>query len=102
MITSYNGDQISLKKVEKPNLTALSDLPKEWLVWLIEFVLHKQLTRERLGQIFQSEENSANHMVEVLLRSGFIVEENGSLKINPYIEHLFLEKFAEMGLIWNS
>ncbi len=102
MINTYNGDYINLKKIEKPNLSLLSDLPKEWLVWLIEFILHKQLTRERLGQIFQNEDESVNHMVEALLRSGFIVEENGPLKINPYMEHLFVEKFVQMGLLWNN
>ncbi|KAA3613580.1 MAG: AAA family ATPase [Calditrichaeota bacterium] len=102
MIESYSEDTITLKYIEKPSLSILSDLPKEWFMWLVEFTLHKELTRQRLENIFESNETAVKQMVEALLRSGFIIDENEVLKINPYMEHLFLEKFIQMGLLWNK
>ena len=103
MIKKHSDDVIDINKLKKPDLKILADLESEWQIWLTQFILHKQLTKHRLARIFNTDEKSINHTSEALLRSGFIVKgTNDSLKINPYIEHLFIEKFSQMGLLWNN
>jgi len=103
MINKYSDDIIIINKLKKPDLKILADLDSEWQIWLTQFILHKQLTKKRLARIFNADEKYVNHTSEALLRSGFIIKgKNNSLKINPHIEHLFIEKFAQMGLLWNN
>jgi len=103
MINKNSDEIISINKLKKPDLKIIADLDSEWQIWLTQFILHKQLTKTRIARIFNADEKYVNHTSEALLRSGFIVKGvNNSLKINPYIEHLFIEKFTHMGLLWNN
>jgi hypothetical protein len=103
MINKFADDKITIKKLKRPDLKILADLESEWQVWLSQFVLHKQLTKTRLIRIFDTSEKDVDRTSEALLRSGFLVKgANENLRINPYIEHLFIQKFSEMGLLWSN
>lgn len=103
MIKKYSTEVINISKLKKPDLNIIADLETEWQIWITQFLLHKQLNKTRLVRVFRSEEKYINQLSEALLRSGFIVKGNNeSLKINPYIEHLFIEKFSQLGLLWNN
>lgn len=103
MIDDYSGDKIEIKKLPKPDWDILSSVENEWNIWLTQFVLHKELTISRLCRIFNIDEKSVKQTIEALQRSGFVVKGiNNSLKINPFIEHLFIDQFSRMGMIWNN
>jgi len=103
MIDHFSAERIRLRPLTKPDMSVIQSLDTQWYVWLIQFILHRQLTRERLARLFGIEREEVNRQVEVMMRSGFVIKnEAGALQINPYLEHLFIEEFREMGLLWNN
>ncbi len=103
MIEDFTNDTIELKKLPKLDWEILLSVENEWNIWLTQFVLHKELTIARLRRIFNSTEKSTKQTIEALQRSGFVVKgPNNSLRINPFIEHLFVNQFSRMGMIWGN
>jgi hypothetical protein len=100
MINSYNNEVIGLKKLPKTDFKQLSNLDNEWIVWILQFILHKQLSTERLTRIFMQDEESINSMADAMVRSGFIVTiKDNCFELNPYLQHHFIKQFKQMELL---
>jgi hypothetical protein len=96
--------KVSQKKVfirypRIPNTSVLAELDKDWEIVLVQLILHKRLTMERIKRIFFMDENKAKEIISSLLRTGLIEEKRENLYIvNQYIEPHLIKAFKEEGL----
>jgi amino acid transporter len=89
-----------IREPSKPNTEVLRQLPEDWLIWIVQFILHKHLTLDRLLRITLEDERIVYNKVKVLKRAGIIKETNsGVLKINPYLEYHLIQELIKMGVI---
>jgi amino acid transporter len=103
MINDFSDDTVVLQKLPSTTPGVLANLNQEWIVWLTEFILHRELTIKRLSAIFSLDEKEIFPLVEALVRSGFIIKRaDGILKINPFIEHFLINHFCQTGNLWNN
>ena len=93
-------DTLEMRYPVKINADILADLKTDWIVWLQQFILHKQLTIQRLKQISGQQEADILAIIHTLKRSAIIIEDhNNVLSINPYIQPVIVSRFREMGLL---
>lgn len=96
-INRYVSETIHISAPVKPDLFALDLVQEEWKVWLCQFIVHKHLSVERLGRLFQVEDVVVTSMVQNLLRSGLVIEnKSGLLKLNPYLRLFITQKFSDL------
>lgn len=99
-IQKVTQDTLEMRYPVKINMDVLNNLNKDWIVWLQQFILHKQLTIQRLMQISMQQEADILAILHTLKRSAIIVEDhNNILSINPYIQPVIVSRFREMGLL---
>lgn len=89
-----------IREPSKPNTEVLRQLPEDWLIWIVQFILHKHLTLDRLLRITLEDERIVYNKVKVLKRAGIIKETNNNvLKINPYLEYHLIQELTKVGVI---
>jgi len=91
--------QIEIRWPEQPNEEVLHHLEKGRLVILLQFLLHRRLNRERLQRIMQEDPTQLDKELQVLVRSGILVEENQVLSLNRYLRAVLINAFVEDSLI---
>ncbi|WP_299459667.1 amino acid permease [uncultured Microscilla sp.] len=99
-IEKVDGEVLVIREPSKPNTEILGQLPEDWLIWIVQFILHKHLTLDRLLRITMEDERVVYNRVKVLKRAGIIKETNNNvLKINPYLEHHLIQELTKTGVI---
>ncbi|HUW93216.1 MAG TPA: hypothetical protein VMV74_08635 [Bacteroidales bacterium] len=87
-----NINKVSEKKIfirvpEPPDTKILDDLDEDWKVVIIQLILHKRLTLERITKIFFSDDARTSEVIGSMLRAGLIEEKRENLYIvNNYLE----------------
>ena len=82
------------------NDKTLSQINKDWLLLIQQFVLHKHLTLERLTNILSEDSSTIQKMLLSLIRSGIIQEIQPNVLTNsPYIQPLINKRLSEMDLL---
>lgn len=98
-IQGIKGDRIMIRTPERPDLNMLRQMDPEWLVHLQQFVLHKQLTRERLARIFYQDDD-ASVVCQTLKRTGLVIESaQGIFTLNPYMQPFIVQAISEAEMI---
>ncbi|MBU1168521.1 MAG: hypothetical protein KKD44_03055 [Proteobacteria bacterium] len=92
-IDQVQGDTVQMATSFLPDLTKLSHLPMDWMVVILQFVLHKTLNRPRLMRLMGWEEPPCRRIIDVLQRAG-ILEAHGDNRwsINPYAESFLIDQ----------
>ena len=99
-ITNIEKNTFQIRFPQGVSEGALNNLSMEWAVWLQQFILHKNLTPKRFGEISNLDENNFVDAMNNLRRSGFVHElQAGIYTINPYIYPVIVKKFKEMDLL---
>jgi hypothetical protein len=99
-IQKINRGQLTIRELQKPDSEPLEQLDRDWIILLTQLLLHKRLTRQRLGRIMSVDEMSLQTPINNLKRSGLILEKTeGLLEIDPYLHPLLREKFREREII---
>ncbi len=89
-IESINGDTLKIATPSLPDFPPASQLPMEWMVVILQFVLHKILDQSKLMRLMGWKEPQYKRFIDVLHRTGIIQGRGEGLwSINPYLE-LFL------------
>ena len=97
-IDRVDGERLLVRAPKTVKLEQFEDLRLEWTALLLQFVLHKRLTRARLGRIVDSPE--LEHDVATLLRMGLLTEDKqGVLEINRYMQHVLVASLRERGCL---
>lgn len=77
----------------------LDGLRIDWTALLMQFVLHKQLTRPRLAEITGLGAAELDQQVAALLRMGLVVEDRRAIELNRFAHHIVTERFTRRGLL---
>jgi amino acid transporter len=97
---SVQRSTIALRLPRATNLDLFDELRMEWIAILIQFVLHKRLTRERLLTITRASEPSLAVAVNTLIRMGIVTESSaGVLELNRFVAHMVTTHLEERGLL---
>ena len=95
-IQEVNKHLLSLRKPEVPDYQLLERLSPDWMLVLIQFVLHKHLTSYRLSRILQVDLYYTKKKIKALNRAGLLQEHNGIWHIDrhilPYLTRLLEEQ----------
>ncbi len=99
-IDSVAGNILTLRDPERPDSDTFNKLDPEWLVWLIQFIIHKRLTIEKLVRIFNTDPEKVRTKIELLKRSGLVTEiQTNQLELNQYLQPFIIRKFIEMEIL---
>jgi hypothetical protein len=72
----------------------------EWMIHLQQFVLHRQLTYDRLERILGGDQGKMRQDIGYLKRCGLLLElPKDILQINPYARPLVHKSLAEMSML---
>ncbi|MCF7797591.1 MAG: amino acid permease [Lentisphaeria bacterium] len=99
-IQKHEKGRIIVELPSEPDLTALQGLDVETIALLLQFVLHKRLTREKMGRITRWQEEDIRSQVQFLENSGVIQKQGqGIWVINPYLESFIIRHLKSRGYL---
>ena len=99
-IVKVSEKRIYIQSPRLPETKILSELDEDWKVILIQLILHKRLTFERINKIFFSDDTGTKGIINSMLRSGLIEERREKLYIiNNFIEPHLLRVFKREELL---
>lgn len=88
-VQSPNGARWELIDELRPSLKAL----------LVQLVLHKSLSRDRLVHVTGERQAALDHEVSTLVRMGLVTESQHALSINPFVHHAVIGRLSKRGLL---
>ncbi|MEZ5195515.1 MAG: hypothetical protein R2764_03720 [Bacteroidales bacterium] len=99
-IEKISGETIYINSPHQPEVSILETLDPEWQIILIQFILHKRLTREKLENLLLLESGVVEDMVESMRRNGLLTERANDLyMINVFAEPFLIKYFKQKGLL---
>ena len=75
-IEQVQSDFIRISKPDYPSLGLFRLIDQDWIALLVQFVLHKRLTKEKIRKIFDWEVEKTEQVTSALIRSGLIIEKS--------------------------
>jgi hypothetical protein len=85
-IEEVHQSTINIKKPKVPDTSALRYLETEWMIFILQFLLHKRMNLSKLTRVTQESRASVIKKIRVLKRAGVVIEIGDDiLDINPYI-----------------
>ena len=91
---------IFIKPPEVPDTKVLTVLDESWKIVLIQLILQKRMTFERINKIFFLDEAKTRSIISSMIRSGMIEEKRENLYIiNQYIEPHVVSTFRKEGIL---
>jgi len=96
-IGSVEKNMLYINTPRIPDLSSLNYLKAGWYLLIVQLVLHKRANLRKLSRICQSNIQEVKTRVEILKRSGIVVENNiGVYEINsfiyPHLQTILIEK----------
>ncbi len=99
-IESVDKECFSIRLPERPDLSVLEQLEPERILWLLQFIIHRRLTTKRLCRVFREVEPDALRQLNILQRSGLVVERNpGVYETNPFLLSFIIEKLVQQKVL---
>ncbi len=99
-ITRAEGETIYIKQPKKPDLSVMSKLNPETLIFLVQFILHKRLNIDKLERIILLPPKQIKNRIKLLLRAAILVEPaRGVYTLNPALHAFIRERLIEKELL---
>jgi amino acid transporter len=99
-VDKVSDDVLQISVPQGRGWDVLDELKVEWVALLLQFLLHKQLTFERLTRVTGLEPAGLRRDLDSLIRMGLVSENRqGVLETNRFVEHLVLDRFEKRGLL---
>ncbi len=99
-VTAVGPTTLTIEAPTQPSLEPLEGLRVSWVAVLVQLVLHRQLTRERLLSVSQLPEAELLEELAALLRMGLVTEDRrGVIELDLVVEHLLIAHFEESGVL---
>lgn len=99
-IESVEGNTLFMRYPKQIDLSILKSIPEDWIVVIVQFILHRQLSCERLSEFFYDAPVFLSETVDKLKRAHIVRElDSNCLEINPYIEPYLVEFLGKRGLL---
>jgi len=85
-INKVDNNTLFISKPSQPNLAIFNYLETEWMIFIMQFILHKRMNMNKLIRVSRESESSVQHKVNILTRSGLLNKmADGILELNPYV-----------------
>lgn len=94
-ITNIDEHTLNIRWPKTPEMSRLNFLEPSWYLLLLQFILHKRLTPERLVRITQQEKEQLINQLHTLVRAGIIEGNQGYYQLNPFLQPLLINKLTE-------
>lgn len=95
-ITSVEGNRLVIKPPRQPDTEVLELLPAVWNVILLQLVLHKRMSLEKLLRVFRNDHPGLEMDLTSLLRAGLAEKRiDGCYALNPYVEPFLVRAFKQ-------
>ncbi len=99
-IEKVSGKQVHMHVPKPPDYEALHDLPHDWTMMIIQFLLHKRLSLPRLRRILYTDMTQVRELLQDLLRAGLLSEKGtGVYQLNVYTEIHLINLLKEQGIL---
>ncbi|MFK7953769.1 MAG: hypothetical protein AB8B73_13070 [Ekhidna sp.] len=99
-ITASGNDFITINKPASPSLKVFDELDNDWIMLLIQFVLHKRLTEAKIMRIAKWSSDLASEKIHAMMRAGLIIEKsNGVYNLDPVLHPFILDALKERELL---
>ncbi|RMH73960.1 MAG: hypothetical protein D6675_01140 [Gemmatimonadetes bacterium] len=99
-IQEIQNETLIIRKPVTPDLKPLNLLEPDWILILIQFILHKKLTRARLARILRRPPERWKQDLTTLKRMGIVTENTYHiLEINPFLHPYLVRKLKEMEVL---
>lgn len=99
-ITAFENNTITIKEPKIADLAALRSLDVETYIYIVQFLLHKRLSMQRLLRISMATKEEMAKKLNYLLRAGLIkVVSHDTYELNPYISNQMQEVLKEKNLV---
>jgi hypothetical protein len=87
---------LTIKPPDLPDTDVLDQLPAEWNVILIQLILHKRMSVQKLQRVFGTEFPGLSMTLSALVRAGLIAVRTKDLYVlNPFVEHFVVKSFKQ-------
>ncbi|MBN1649795.1 MAG: ATP-binding protein, partial [Bacteroidales bacterium] len=85
-IDRVENTMLYIRKPEQPNVAIFNYLETDWMIFIMQFILHKRMNLNKLIRITRETETKAQQKINILKRAGIVVQlADGILELNPYI-----------------
>lgn len=85
-IKKVENNTLFIQKPTQPDLTIFNYLETPWMIFIMQFILHKRMNLKKLARVSKENETVIQNKVAILKRSGIIIEMgDGILEINPFM-----------------
>lgn len=99
-ITSFNNNTIFIKMPQVPDYSVFNSLDHESFIYLLHFILHKQITIQKLERITREKREKVTEKLLFLKRIGLINElPNKVYELNKYLYIHIYNKLKEKEMI---
>ena len=99
-IEKVGNKQVHLRYPKSPDIDALQHMPDDWVVVVMQFLLHKRLPVSRLTRLLQMEYTEVRTLLQDVQRAGLIVERGGSVfQLNIFMEIHLINFLREQELL---
>jgi len=89
---------LMIGKREIPTENIFHEMDEGWDVYLLQLIVHKYLTLDRLSRIFHRSAQELRQSILLLERAGIVVEDDqGVMEINPSLRPLLINYYLERG-----
>ncbi|MCB9597442.1 MAG: amino acid permease [Sandaracinaceae bacterium] len=91
---------MTIRRPDRSDWEILDGLRPEWVAILIQLLLHKRLTRQRLLRISGLGPEDLDHPLDVLTRMGLVEEgRNGVLRLSRFVTHALIDRLRARRMI---
>lgn len=99
-IKKVENQDIYITKPESPGFDELYKINPEWLIIIVLFIQHKNMSAAKLARVMQLEEDEANQIIYNLLNAGILYARgNGVFSLGRYLEPFLVKVCVEKGII---
>ncbi|MFW6224182.1 MAG: hypothetical protein ACOC4R_00840, partial [Bacteroidota bacterium] len=99
-INKFENGVITIAEPKTPDLDKLNYLETFWYITLLQILLHRRITAEKLARVLRVEKEEAVRQLETLYLSGLIIENGKNVyEINPVLYPHLMVKLNEMKII---
>ncbi|WKN43112.1 amino acid permease [Tunicatimonas pelagia] len=91
---------VHLSVPRTPDYDGLRNMPTDWTILLVQFLLHKRLSLPRMRRVLHLDTASLTDILQDLIRAGLVVEkESGVYQLNVYTEVHLINLLKEQGIL---
>jgi amino acid transporter len=95
-IESVEKERLTMRLPVRPDLRALEQLESDRVLWLLQIIIHKRLTTERLCRVFREEKSEVWRQLNILQRSGLVIEKSPDVyETNPFLQSFIIENLVQ-------